>query len=263
MKPNSWSREEILLAFYLYCTVPSIPGGHSDPDDFPEIKAVADYIGRTFGAVLLKMCNLRNLDPSDPRQGYSNGGKADKALWGEYMEKGTALFEEAQDLMSDVMSLDSLSTSVKLSDIEEQYMTRKGYDVLGLTKQRRGQDFFRKAVCSSYQNQCCITGINRLELLTASHIKPWASCTDSEKINPSNGLCLNRLHDVAFDLGYISFDENLCMLVSSEWKKRKVDDTTKDFIVSGEGRQLILPKKKLFKPSDEFMEFHRDVIFKH
>ena len=41
------------------------------------------------------------------------------------------------------------------------------------------------------------------------HIKPWKdSDIQTERTNPSNGLCLNALHDKAFDRGFITVGSN-------------------------------------------------------
>ena len=54
-----WSREEIILAFDLYCRTPfgKISQGN------PEIIKLAQLLGRTPGSVGLKMHNLAHHDP--------------------------------------------------------------------------------------------------------------------------------------------------------------------------------------------------------
>ena len=127
--------------------------------------------------------------------------------------------------------------------------------------ERIGQHFFRKAVLSSYNNCCCMTGISIGELLIASHIKPWKiSNNENEKTNPRNGLCLNALHDKAFDQGLITIDTNYKIIVSSKLKDKKVDDITKLWITRSEGKEIILPNR--FLPDKHFIEYHNDVIFK-
>ena len=50
-----------------------------------------------------------------------------------------------------------------------------------------------------------MTGITEPELLRASHIVPWAECTDEKRLDVHNGLLLSALWDAAFDRGLISF----------------------------------------------------------
>ena len=77
-----------------------------------------------------------------------------------------------------------------------------------IVKTRVNQELFRSAVLSSYDDACCITGIDLPPLLVASHIVPWSK-DPRERLNPRNGLCLNALHDRAFDRGLISVDPEL------------------------------------------------------
>ncbi|MBQ9417737.1 MAG: HNH endonuclease, partial [Bacteroidales bacterium] len=70
-----------------------------------------------------------------------------------------------------------------------------GYKIV---KQRINQSFFRTAVLTSYNNRCCITGLSRKELLEASHIVDWSKDIEN-RLNPSNGLCLNILFHRAYD----------------------------------------------------------------
>ena len=63
---------------------------------------------------------------------------------------------------------------------------------------RVNQSFFRDRILSAYNFRCCVTGLTVQPLLTASHIVPWAE-DEKNRLNPRNGLCLNALHDRAFD----------------------------------------------------------------
>jgi 5-methylcytosine-specific restriction protein A len=51
----------------------------------------------------------------------------------------------------------------------------------------------------------------------ASHIKPWASCTNgTERVDGNNGLLLTPTADHLFDRGWISFDEDGRLLRSTD-----------------------------------------------
>ena len=54
---------------------------------------------------------------------------------------------------------------------------------------------------------CAVTGIGQADLLRASHIKPWRSSNNAERLNRHNGLLLLPQYDHLFDRGYITFDE--------------------------------------------------------
>ncbi len=129
-----------------------------------------------------------------------------------------------------------------------------------LLKTRIGQYFFRMAVLNSYKNHCCITGLSQTELLIASHIKPWADCDDkTERTNPQNGLCLNSLHDKAFDKGLITLKSDYTIVISSKLNQMEMDKNTRDWFWRYSGQKIIMPEK--FFPGKEFIEYHNDVIF--
>lgn len=79
---------------------------------------------------------------------------------------------------------------------------------------RRGQGDFRKALLKLYGEACPITEISNPDLLIASHIKPWCACTNSERLDPHNGILLSALIDRLFDQGLITFSDEGTMLVS-------------------------------------------------
>src|SRR4051812_35205981 len=59
-----------------------------------------------------------------------------------------------------------------------------------------------------------MTGITERALRRASHIKPWADCTDAQRLDVHNGLLLSALWDAAFDRGLISFADDGTVLAS-------------------------------------------------
>ena len=75
--------------------------------------------------------------------------------------------------------------------------------------QRVGQNIFRDALLEYWNGRCPLTGIDDPALLRASHIKPWAACTDdAERLDVYNGLLLAPHLDAAFDAGLISFEDD-------------------------------------------------------
>lgn len=84
-----------------------------------------------------------------------------------------------------------------------------------LVVQRVGQDIFRKGLIDYWEGRCAITGLTVVELLRASHIKPWAACpTDAERLDIFNGLLLAPHLDAVFDGGFITVAEDGAVLVS-------------------------------------------------
>ncbi|CAG4901537.1 HNH endonuclease [Paraburkholderia gardini] len=76
-----------------------------------------------------------------------------------------------------------------------------------LTKARVGQGRFRADVTARWGRgeACALTGIAIDEMLVASHIKPWRDSSNSERMDPMNGLLLVAHADRLFDRHLMSF----------------------------------------------------------
>jgi hypothetical protein len=111
-------------------------------------------------------------------------------------------FNEAPEPGIDNEFIDWLDNS-PLSDTEKD----------ALVKIRVGQGYFRDALIDRWKG-CAVTRCKDPALLLASHIKPWSKCTTrAERLSPDNGLLLTPNLDKAFDRGFISFDDNMKMVI--------------------------------------------------
>lgn len=123
-----------------------------------------------------------------------------------------------------------------------------------MRKARQGQGLYREKLLSECPF-CPITMINDERLLIASHIKPWAVCTDAEKLDSKNGFMLSPLYDKLFDRGFMTFTEDR-KIVLSNWlspaNKRRLGVQDGQFI-------QLLPLDEVRK---EYMKFHRTSVFK-
>lgn len=116
---------------------------------------------------------------------------------------------------------------------------------------RLGQTGFRASVIA-YWGSCAVTGCSALELLSASHIKPWKDATDAERLDPFNGVLLTPNLHAAFDLGLISFRADGCVLLSS-----LADRDTLDAL----GIHSRLRIDRLSTDHMKYLEYHRDHVF--
>jgi putative restriction endonuclease len=196
MARNNWSREETILAFELYRRMPF---GKLHDHNLDIIK-LAQIINREPSAVAMKMSNLARHDPELQERGVKglqHGSKLEGIIWEEFQNDWEALAYESKVIIANIKNEDI----VKVANIDLDNLPL-GMDRNSVVKQRIGQNFFRTAVLNAYERQCCVTGIAMDTLLVASHIKPWKhSDVKTERTNPTNGLCLNALHDKAFDQG--------------------------------------------------------------
>lgn len=81
-----------------------------------------------------------------------------------------------------------------------------------LIKARRGQGVFRANVLL-VEESCRVTGVSDPKHLRASHIKPWKTSTDTERLSGENGLLLSPHVDHLFDKGYVTFSSDEQLLV--------------------------------------------------
>lgn len=250
------SKEETILAFDLYCRTSFGKISSLNKD----IRELAGLLGRTLGAVALKMHNLAHYDPELRKRNITamaHGSKLDASVWDEFSSNWEELSYQARCILANLKS-ESID---KMVDESEIIMLLDGRVREQLVKNRVGQYFFRMAVLNSYENRCCITNLAIPELLVASHIKPWKDADSrTERTNPMNGLALNALHDKAFDRGLITVTPDYIIKVSSKIKQSLEGDTVEDWLLSFADQEIRMPNK--FFPGKEFLEFHNDVIFK-
>ncbi len=211
-------------------------------------------IGRSYGAVVRKMGNLAHFDPSQRERnvvGLSHTSKLDRVVVEKYINDWESLAFQAKSIEAGYLGK-TIDEMVSVPDDLPE-----GLDRLQIVATRINQDFFREAVLSSYRYACCITGMTDPALLIASHIKPWRIAdTKVERTNPCNGLCLNALHDKAFDRGLLTVLPDYTIRVSS---KLTGSDEGTQWVKNCNKRSIILPER--FLPSKEFLEYHNDVVF--
>ncbi|MBQ9395727.1 MAG: HNH endonuclease [Proteobacteria bacterium] len=241
--PKRWTKDELVLALNLYCKLPFGRMHRGNPD----IIALADYLNRTPSSVAMKLVNFAALDPSLPRKGLSGTSKLDQEVWNEFFNNEDLLLESEKSISSIYTHNEYLLNDF---DTRDYHST----DRLTETKARCLQGFFRTSVLINYHHKCCLSGINVPQLLIASHIVPWSTDVNN-RLNPSNGICLNALYDKAFDRGLITFDNNYCAVISSTVENSE----SNRLIFEIRGKQLEFPEK--FYPSQEFLEYHRNNIF--
>ena len=255
---DKWTEDQLKIAFNLYCKMPFGKMHHRNP----EIMKIAKLIGRTPSAVAMKLVNFASLDPSitsTGRKGLANASVADKAIWDEFHNDWERLALESQDLLSNLEGeQETLSFPEEIKELEEIDEDYVGEMKTVLAKVRIKQSFFRKAVLSSYQNRCCMTGLNDERLLIASHIVPWSK-DEKSRLNPRNGLCLSALHDRAFDKGLITVDSQMQIKVSEQVRSLSENEFAQKSLLALEGKSISLPEK--FLPSEDFLTYHNNVIF--
>jgi hypothetical protein len=260
MSNSRWTHEQLKLAFHLYC---QLPFGKLHSRN-PEIIELAQLIGRTPSAVAMKLVNFASLDPAitaTGRSGLGNASSLDRDIWDEFHADWEGLAVECNRLKSTLLESQGVTPTI---GILEQDETIGLEDFTGetrrvVTEQRIKQHFFRRAVLSSYRGRCCMSGVSDGRLLLASHIVPWSK-DKSNRLNPSNGLCLSALHDRAFDRGLIGLSDEFTIIVSDQLR-RNADQFLQKTLVDFDGSPIELPER--FLPDREFIARHRREVFEN
>lgn len=246
-----WTRDELVLAINLYC---KLPFGKMHKAT-PEIIKFAELIGRTPSSIALKLGNFASFDPTLQERGIkgaSNASKLDKQIWDEFYNNWDSALIESEKLLAQTKH----TTIEKLNKIEIDDLPIEGKEKERLVKVRVNQSIFRTMILATYNNKCCVTGIDNTDLLIASHIVPWSK-DEKNRLNPMNGLCLNALHDRAFDKGLVTISaDDYCIKVSSKLKKKNIVESIEQNFMHFEGESILLPDK--FRPSKELLKIHND-----
>lgn len=247
-----WTREELIVAFNLYCTLTftKINANHK------AIKELAEIIGRSNNAVAIKLANFARLDPALQARnvaGMSHGGHGEELVWAEFNSDWEKLAYESELIKAKYKGI-QLESEIDISDLIEIPIGKERETII---RARVNQGFFRKTILASYKQSCCITGIDIPELLVASHIIPWCK-NEKERMNPQNGLCLNALHDKAFDKGLITITPDYKIKIS-DLLKSQISKNNAGFFLPFDNKTITLPGR--FLPQREFLEYHAINIF--
>lgn len=248
-----WSKNELVITLALYFQLPFGRLNHSTP----EVKRLAQIIGRTNNSVALRLVNFAACDPyiiNSGRHGMSAGMDVCKPVWDEYINDKETLFLEAERIKAEFLNKPIEEVlNIKATDLE-------GVDKETVIKRRVNQDVFRNMILNNYDECCAITGINIPELLVASHIIPWSK-NKQERLNPSNGICLSALYDKAFDQGLITIKpDDYTVVLSSALLEYHTESFFDRHFKSIEKRRIIMPEE--YAPKPDFLAYHRDNIFK-
>jgi putative restriction endonuclease len=184
-----------------------------------------------------------------------NASALDRAVWDEFHADWERLAVECQLLRQQLDQSAHPELEVENDSISPDDFTGETRQVL--TTQRVKQHFFRRAVLSSYRGRCCMSGLSDPRLLIASHIVPWSS-DKTNRLNPSNGLCLSAIHDRAFDKGLISLTDELRIVLSDDLRARD-EAFVKAIFLPLENKQIEMPER--FRPEPAFLTHHRTQIF--
>lgn len=118
-----------------------------------------------------------------------------------------------------------------------------------LVKARIGQGAFRQRLIGVW-SRCSVTGFKDVNLLIASHIKPWRVSNNAERLDEFNGLLLVPNLDRVFDSGLITFKVDGEVRISPQ-------------LIEPEALGITPNLRVTLKPRNEaYMKFHRTEVYR-
>jgi putative restriction endonuclease len=252
MPIDNWTRDQTIVALRTYFSVPFNKANNSNR----EIISTAKLIGRSVNSLKMKIGNFGSLDPELTKRGIvglSGASNLDRLVWWEFHNDREKLAYVSTELIAK-FSNSKISDIIGLKDNE----IPEGKEMSRLIQARVNQSFFRETILGIYDNRCCITGLDFPQLLIASHIVPWSN-DKMNRLNPENGLCLNSLHDRAFDQGLITVTCEYKVKLSKALLDFENLDSVKKFFVTFENASITLPER--YYPNKKFLDYHYSEIF--
>lgn len=248
-----WSREELIVAFNLYCR---IPFGRIHTRN-SQIIEVAHSLSRTPSSLAMKMVNFASLDPFHRRRnvkGLSNASNLDRAIWNEFHENWQELAQQSQRMLN----LLDTTKEAAYDRLNEKLIAVARTETTAIMKVRLVQSFFRDTILAIYRSRCALCSLPISGLIVASHIIPWSKNAE-RRADPTNGVALCALHDRAFDRGLIAFDDEYRTVISQKLRTAKSVPLQQVGFIDMEGRKLRLPDR--FAPDKSALSYHRERIF--
>lgn len=209
-------------------------------DDFEGGKHVFEYLGRN---------QYRVLGEGYPYTGVvlrkrSTDGK--EIAVGEWLNGHLIRWDK--NLQLDIEELENnLQREAIEIDCELEGLCLVGKDKDSIVKTRVNQGIFRDRLLRRYSH-CCLCGVNCVDVLIASHIKPWSACEADEKLDVNNGFLLCPDHDALFDKNLISFKDDGHILISE-----RLDERNKMFLNIRDNMCI-----ELCEENRPYLSYHRD-----
>lgn len=242
---NAWSREDIIIAYALYCVTPLEKINTSNK----VIQQVSEIIPHSVSSIVMRMRNFQHVD-SKASQGLKNVARADRMIYEEFKHDFGALSLEAETL-----------TGLAIFDSSPLQGAKPLSSLTNHGRVSRERHFFKQAVLAAYDDRCFISGCTLPQMLVASHIKPYSQCrSEADRVSPDNGICLNVFYDKAFDRGLITIVPSMKIYVSPIILNDINDSFTARWLASLDGMTLSQPTR--FPPRKEFLEYHNTKIFR-
>lgn len=171
----------------------------------------------------------------------------DGSLTSAEVEAGDHDFNERERIEQEMISVIKSDASIDATEKES------------LVNSRIGQGIFREKLLMDCAFKCPISQITDARVLRASHIKPWRFATHSERLNPKNGLILAPTYDLLFDQGFVTFEADKTIKISSQLS----DETVRKLgLIDGSKFKDLPVSPATDSERIDFLNYHKEKIFK-
>ncbi|MCH1993537.1 HNH endonuclease [Achromobacter xylosoxidans] len=196
--------------------------------------------------------------PLSPKEHWDEIGDLFPAVHSPLREDGggnmTYLAALSVPLGLKLLDLIGMTDDDALANVDREMVKVSGVDkteVERVYQARIGQGTYRKNVMS-VERSCRVTGVSNVDLLIASHIRPWRQSSNQQRLDGNNGLLLSPHVDKLFDSAWISFSNQGEILVAS-----------------GEVREVLIAwgidpdmnVGRFNEDQEKYLAYHRDVLF--
>ncbi len=214
---------------------------------------------RNVNSVKMKVENFKACDPLYHGTSLSNYGKTDELVWNRFSSTN---FTDLADAAEEARKRISEGRTTENSDYYLIEPDIGGTTTIAQRKVRVNQEIFRTRVLTAYDSKCCITGMQYPSMLEACHIIPWKALPEGspKRLDPCNGLCLNRVHHRAFDDGLITIDEKYRVELSPVLEEKEEEKVLEVFYYPYENKRISISNPH-YSPLQDYLDYHRKNVF--
>jgi len=152
-----------------------------------------------------------------------------------------------------------LSSTYVNDEIDQGDYSAQGSESTVYVRAKQGR--FKELLLQEYKGKCAFCEFDEPEYLIGAHIVPYNVMRKEDPqnaMNPSDGILLCKLCDIAFERGDISLQENLQIIVSEKLKNSK-NNTVKSWL--SEIHNIIpINSESKFKPHLKFIQRKLELV---
>lgn len=155
MTRRGWIRDELLMAFNLYCKTAFGRLHRNNPD----IINLASLVGRTPSTVAMKLTNFASLDPAHQRRnvrGLRDPSQSDRGIFEEFSSNWEQLAFESEQALQRI----SASSAEPPPPSAEIAIPEGPTDRQQMTRVRTVQRFFRGCACFLRESLCDVWNLS-------------------------------------------------------------------------------------------------------